>query len=113
MLEESSCGPAVVESGTAGIERDPQFWLRDGNIVIVAQCTAFRVHESVLSLHSNVFRDLFLMPQPLEVNEDDAAFEGTHVVRVSDTSCDLREFLRAIYGQTKWVLQDIDSRCNV
>ncbi|KAI0713854.1 hypothetical protein C8Q76DRAFT_471443 [Earliella scabrosa] len=43
-------------------DRDPEVWLSDGNIVVVSRNVAFRVHKSVLSHHSDVFRDLFSLP---------------------------------------------------
>nr|VWP00669.1 Uncharacterized protein [Ganoderma boninense] len=46
------------------IKRDSDVWFEDGNIVVVAQSTAFRFHKSVVSLHSSLFRDLFSIPQP-------------------------------------------------
>ena len=58
--------------------KDAEVWLPDGNIIIVAgsENAAFRVHRSVLSQHSQVFRDLFAAPQA----HVDATFEGTPVV---------------------------------
>ncbi|PIL26644.1 hypothetical protein GSI_11269 [Ganoderma sinense ZZ0214-1] len=84
------------------IKRDSEIWFEDGNIVVVAQNTAFRFHKSVVSLHSSVFRDLFSIPQPSSVpGEDlgvDETFDCCPVVHVSDTSYDFRELLRAIYS---------------
>ncbi|KZP13428.1 hypothetical protein FIBSPDRAFT_936380 [Athelia psychrophila] len=40
-----------------------QCWLDDGNIVIQAEKTQFKVHRS-LAAHSPIFKDVFLMPQP-------------------------------------------------
>ncbi|PIL28389.1 hypothetical protein GSI_09540 [Ganoderma sinense ZZ0214-1] len=80
------------------IRRDSEVWFEDGNIVVIAQNTAFRIHKSVVSVHSSVFRDLFSIPQPsLTVDGVNVSFDGCRVVRVSDTSYDFRELLRAIY----------------
>ena len=82
-------------------KRDSEVWFEDGNIVVVAQNTAFRFHKSVVSLHSSVFRDLFSIPQPSLILIDGEVleiFDGCPVVHVSDTSYDFRELLRAIYG---------------
>ena len=79
------------------IRRDSQVWFDDGNIVVVAQNTAFRFHRSVLSVHSDVFRDLFSVPQP-QLSDQEQSIEGCAVVHVSDTSYDFRELILAIYG---------------
>ena len=86
------------------IQRDPDIWFEDGNVIVIAHNTAFRFHKGVLSHHSQVFRDLFLVPQP----SGSAAspldiLDGCPAVRVSDTSYDFRELLRAIYGGVRCV----------
>ena len=90
---------ARTTSDAPAVERHPEVWLSDGNIVVVAQNTAFRIHKSVVSLHSPVFRDLFSIPQPPSTADgtDDETVDDCRVVRVSDTSYDVRELLRAIY----------------
>ena len=94
-IDSQSLDPANVH---CLINRDSEVWFEDGNIVVVAQNTAFRFHKSVVSLHSSVFRDLFSIPQPSLMGEEvDETFDGCPVVRVSDTSYDFRELIRAIY----------------
>ncbi|KZT66662.1 hypothetical protein DAEQUDRAFT_767876 [Daedalea quercina L-15889] len=81
-------------------ERDEKIWLDDGNTVIIAEKTAFRVHRSVLSLHSEVFRDLFTVPP----SASEETLEGCPVVRVSDTADDMRHVLWDLYsGRTTLV----------
>ena len=81
------------------INRDSEVWFEDGNIVVIAQNVAFRFHKSVVSIHSSVFRDLFSIPRPSPTGEEvDETFDGCPVVRVSDTSYDFRELIRAIYS---------------
>lgn len=48
------------------MERHPEFWFFDGSIVLVAECTMFRVHKAFLARHSVFFRDMFSLPQPQE-----------------------------------------------
>ena len=92
------------------ITRDSDVWYEDGNIVVIAQTTAFRFHKSVVSHHSPVFRDLFSVPQPSptaageEAGPSAETFDSCAAVRVSDTSYDFRELLRAIYGGVRLVL---------
>lgn len=40
-------------------EKDSTFFLEDGNIILLAGSTLFRIHKSVLSMHSQIFRDMF------------------------------------------------------
>ena len=76
-IDSQSLDPANVH---CLINRDSEVWFGDGNIVVVAQNTAFRFHKSVVSLHSSVFRDLFSIPQPSlmgeEVDEQRASSEA-------------------------------------
>ena len=80
-------------TGSDGSERDSELSFDDGNIVIVAEEVAFRVHKSLLSRNSIVFRDLFLAQQTLLADPIDHCPS----MRVSDTSFDLRELLRLVY----------------
>ncbi|KAJ7065849.1 hypothetical protein C8F01DRAFT_1249423 [Mycena amicta] len=41
-------------------------WFSDGNIILVAASVAFKVHRGQLRRHSEVFDDLFSIPQPPE-----------------------------------------------
>ena len=92
-------GPSSVPAGVDGsmIKRDSEIWFEDGNVVVIAQTTAFRFHKSVVSLHSSVFRDLFSIPQPSGSPVGEESFDSCPVVHVSDTSYDFRELIRAIY----------------
>ncbi|KAF8208572.1 hypothetical protein K438DRAFT_1961174 [Mycena galopus ATCC 62051] len=48
------------------IVRSTEYWFDDGNIVLQAESTQFRVAKSVLSRHSSVFRDMFTLPLPAD-----------------------------------------------
>ncbi|TBU54713.1 hypothetical protein BD310DRAFT_961258 [Dichomitus squalens] len=74
------------------MQKDEDFWFEDGNIVIIAQDIGFRLHKSILSSVSPVFRDLFSVPQP----EDAETMDGCQIVRVSDSASDLRHFFRLV-----------------
>ncbi|KAI0800651.1 hypothetical protein C8Q74DRAFT_432137 [Fomes fomentarius] len=82
------------ESGQEELLRDTQFWFEDGSIVVVAQQTAFRVHQGVLSRHSDTFNGLFTIPQPSEGTEK---IDCCPVVRVSDSAHDFKHLLHALY----------------
>ncbi|EPT05746.1 hypothetical protein FOMPIDRAFT_31857, partial [Fomitopsis schrenkii] len=68
-------------------------WFSDGNIDIVAEGTSFRVHRGILSVHSELFRDMLSMPQP-----GGPESVSCPVIEVSDSSSDMRHLLLAIYN---------------
>lgn len=70
-------------------------WFFDGNIVIDASSTLFRVHRGVLAKNSDVFRDLFLVPQPICSTESE--IDGCPVVQMHDSAEDWTHILNAMY----------------
>ncbi|KAI0747641.1 hypothetical protein C8Q80DRAFT_688169 [Daedaleopsis nitida] len=83
-------------SGT--VKRDPELWFEDGNIVLLARESAFRVYRGLLTRHSVIFRDLFAMAQP----SNSETMESCPVVHISDPPDDLRFLLRALCGLRKF-----------
>lgn len=78
----------------AAFARHAEFWLEDGNIVLIAdRAVAFRVHRSVLARKAGVFRDMFSFPQP-----DASSDHSFPVLHLSDAPEDLAYFLDAIYN---------------
>ncbi|KAK7021229.1 BTB domain-containing protein [Favolaschia claudopus] len=76
------------------LQRSTEYWFDDGNIILQVESTQFRLIKSVLSMHSNVFRDMFTLPLP----NDEPTVEGSPVVVLSgDTSRDWKLFLGAMY----------------
>ncbi len=88
---------------TCGLRKDGEVWLSDGSIVVVAaDNVAFRVHKSTLARRSEIFRDLFSLP-----NADAATAEtmdGCPVVYVSDSSDDIRHLFLVLCCGNKYVL---------
>ncbi|TDL26492.1 hypothetical protein BD410DRAFT_836375 [Rickenella mellea] len=78
-------------------------WFKDGSVVIAASVDTsrhlFKVHTSVLSTHSHVFRDLFTLPQPLAgcQTEDMDTYDGLPLVIFPDAPDDIRDLLVALY----------------
>jgi len=70
-------------------------WRDDGNVVLQAETTQFRVHWSVLSLHSTFFRDMRSLPQPA----DQPTVEGCPVIELHDSAADVKHLLNALYNQ--------------
>ncbi|KAI0091090.1 hypothetical protein BDY19DRAFT_933662 [Irpex rosettiformis] len=62
-------------------------WFEDGNVVLVAENTGFRVYRGILARDSEVFRDMFLLPQPSSLPVEDT-YEGCPLVRLADDNAD-------------------------
>ncbi|KAK7025089.1 BTB domain-containing protein [Favolaschia claudopus] len=71
-------------------------WRSDGNVVLQAGNTQYRVHWSVLSLHSPVFHDMQGLPQPPE----QPIIEGCPVIELLDDPQDVEYLLEALYTPT-------------
>ncbi|KDQ58376.1 hypothetical protein JAAARDRAFT_666044 [Jaapia argillacea MUCL 33604] len=64
--------------------RIEDFRYTDGSVVLQAERTLFRVHMSILSDHSRVFKDMFPLPQQTTV-AGSKLHEGRPPVQVQDT----------------------------
>ena len=73
-------------------------WFDDGNIILIADGTPFKVHQSLLSQKSEVFRDMFTLPTPTNIED---LMDGTPVVHMSDNWEDLSDVLTALYNSQK------------
>ena len=80
----------------------PDLYIPDGNFVIIAQDGAkktdrihFRVHQSTLSKHSQVFKDMFTLPGPPENAQE--FYDGVPFVEVNDDPEDMAKFLTVLY----------------
>ena len=71
--------------------RDTDFWLEDGNLILLAGSTAFCVHRSLLVKKSAVFAEMFPKDSYLDSAE---SFDGCPVARLPDHPQDLRDFLQ-------------------
>ncbi|PIL33297.1 hypothetical protein GSI_04747 [Ganoderma sinense ZZ0214-1] len=91
-----------------GVQRDQEVWLPDGNIVVTAQKVAFRIHKSVLALHSEVFRDLFVVSSSASTASDPMEMiDDCPVVKLPDNSIDLRHlFLVLCCGKNYYYRDD-------
>ncbi|KAJ7234316.1 hypothetical protein B0H12DRAFT_162659 [Mycena haematopus] len=68
-------------------------WHDDGSVVLQVEATQFRVHWSILSLNSTVFRDMRGLPQPA----DQPTIEGCPVIQLHDSSVDVEYLLATLY----------------
>ncbi|KAF9460211.1 hypothetical protein BDZ94DRAFT_1300085 [Collybia nuda] len=117
--DSKSKSKAAETSLSPGPVRHMEFWLRDGSIVLSVQDTLFKVHQTILANHSEVFADLFSVPQPqLQIPGEGGSgdrdgggdvvgatgrvegrdiVDGCVVVHLYDSSDDFVDLLRAIY----------------
>ncbi|EKM61521.1 uncharacterized protein PHACADRAFT_248191 [Phanerochaete carnosa HHB-10118-sp] len=82
-----------------GPERHSQLWFDDGNIVLLADNLAFKVHRSLLGRHSIVFKDLFELSQPSA--SVDEQMDGVPLVKLHDSPHELADLLDVIYNGTR------------
>ncbi|KDR86013.1 hypothetical protein GALMADRAFT_49237, partial [Galerina marginata CBS 339.88] len=73
--------------------KSADYWFDDGNVILQAENTQFRVHRGNISRHSQVFRDMFSLPQP----EKEPLFEGCPLVHVSDAPQDWENIFSILY----------------
>ncbi|KAG8960309.1 hypothetical protein FRC03_006791 [Tulasnella sp. 419] len=80
-------------------ERDDEFWMPDGTVIIAAENHAtsarhlFRIHPSILSRQSPLFKQLFSLP----VSEEDEVIDGCAVVQLTDEAMHVKKFLEVLY----------------
>ena len=74
--------------------------MSDGNVIIVAQGVGFRVYRGWLSMQSEVFRDMFNTPQPVEsdLKQEDVSDDCPVPVYVTDTALEMRSLLSVLLG---------------
>ncbi|CAL1716941.1 unnamed protein product [Somion occarium] len=77
------------EDATRALEAG--LWLEDGNVVLIAEDTPFKVHRNVLCHNSQVFRDKF--SQVVQGSENNGAL----IVALSDAWKDVQYMLSALY----------------
>ena len=80
----------VVESP---IVRHPEFYFSDGSVIIIVERTAFRVHQSILARHSEVFSGLWEVPQPSKVD----LYDGCPSMHLTDSVDDFVDVMRVLY----------------
>ena len=99
--DDVPAAPILSSPATPGeVRRHSDLWFDDGNVVFVGtDNTGFRLHRSILSRHSTIFRDMFGMPQPDAVGAE--TLEGCPVVHLQDSSEDLAFLLTALYDGRK------------
>ncbi|KAJ7686492.1 hypothetical protein B0H17DRAFT_1136823 [Mycena rosella] len=96
MTSRSSSPPAKHQrTDNASITRS-EIWHRDGSVVLQADDVQFRVHWSVLALHSSFFRDMQELPQP----SDQPSVDGCPIIELQDAVEDVKYLLEVLYDPT-------------
>ena len=105
MIALNTC-PFRAAKALEGVEPHEGIWYEDGNVILVAEHTSFRVHKSILSRHSEFFHDMFKLPQPPHPEGDEAAAadEKCPTIQTSESAQDLAHFLGAMYNSITFVL---------
>lgn len=93
------------------ITKHPTLWFEDGNVVLIAENTGFRVYRGLLARHSDIFRDMFSVPQPQTAAED--SFDGCPVVRMADDRADDVAIVLGILYEDSERLDSLQSHCSV
>ncbi|KDQ59525.1 hypothetical protein JAAARDRAFT_68161 [Jaapia argillacea MUCL 33604] len=78
-------------------------WYDDGNIIVIAESTQFKVFKGKLSEASTIFQDMFLVSTP----STDDVLDGCPVIHISDSAEDVRHMLRAIHNWQLYPYQDL------
>ena len=76
------------------LTRDREFWLDDGNIVLIARDVGFRIYRGLLAAQSTIFADMPVFGSPN--SSADEYYDDCLVVRLSDSPEDIRYFLRVL-----------------
>lgn len=82
------------ESMIPDSELNKLIWFEDGNIILQTDTALFRVYKGLLAARSSVFKDMLTFPPPPEGN---LMLDGCPVVRLYDSSEDVRYFLNAVF----------------
>ncbi|KAL1742697.1 hypothetical protein HDZ31DRAFT_65721 [Schizophyllum fasciatum] len=80
---------------TAAPSRSTRFWFEDGSVVLHVGPALFKVHKTMLAGKSQVFRDMFAMPQP----PDQEQMDGCPIIELSgDKHVEWYTLLSALYN---------------
>jgi hypothetical protein len=105
---ETSCSPTMdsqpaakrprSDSDPAGPVTRSKIWYSDGSVVFQAEAVQFRVHTSILSAASSVFRDMFEVAQGPANTANQV--EGCPLIHLSDDKAvDVGFVLDALYDR--------------
>jgi hypothetical protein len=76
------------------LEHSSEVWFEDGNVIIQAETTLFRVHRGLLSAQSQVLRELLTSLRDSKLLT--TVSDGCPVLWLSDSATDMMHFLKAM-----------------
>ncbi|KAH8833436.1 hypothetical protein DL96DRAFT_1458188 [Flagelloscypha sp. PMI_526] len=77
-------------------------WYDDGNIVVLAENTVFKVYKGILAESCDAFREMFSFPQPDELPAEEL-WEGCPLVPLTDSPQEVSVFLKAIFKESTFL----------
>ncbi|TDL25283.1 hypothetical protein BD410DRAFT_896198 [Rickenella mellea] len=107
--------------------KSSEIWFEDGNIVVGVDAATtergsgksvseqrflFKVHKSVLAMHSPVWKDMFELPQPRHNDMDETSedeYEGVPLMMLQDGMKDVRDLLMLMYKPIELTFNRLDS----
>jgi hypothetical protein len=72
-------------------------WFDDGNIILLAEGVAFKVHRGVMARSSEMMQTMFSLPQPISIISDEPKIAGCSVIEMHDDPSMLGDLIRALY----------------
>ena len=92
-------GDSSSELEHATLKHDDEFWFDDGNLILVARGTGFKIYRGLLTAQSSVFADMFATSSV----EDTEKHADCPVVHLTESSDDLRDLLRVLLPKSRRV----------
>ncbi|KAF8153215.1 hypothetical protein B0H34DRAFT_96718, partial [Crassisporium funariophilum] len=90
----NSTHSTTMTDGSDTLQRFPELWFDDGNIVFQVGDVQFRLHRGVLASRSSVFKDMLLVRA---VNKDEDMVDGCIVIQLHIDAGAAKTFFNAIY----------------
>lgn len=75
-----------------------KLWFSDGNIILRAGGTLFKVYRGILCRESRLFQDILSLPQPTSDLEE--SYEGCAIIDTHDSASYMDLFLSTIFDHT-------------
>ncbi|KAJ6452458.1 hypothetical protein C8R45DRAFT_1040702 [Mycena sanguinolenta] len=94
-----------VDDGPSSLVTRSKIWYSDGSVVLQAETTQFRVHASILSAGSAVFKDMFQIAQA--PSNAESQVDGCPLIQLyDDTAHDVELVLGTLYDRTFYKEQE-------
>ena len=95
MDSHEELGQKEIAASDGPLIHHSELWFEDGNIVIQAERTVYKVHKSILCKYSPLFADTLSLPQSPELAATDS-YEGHPLLQMQESAGDISLFLQAL-----------------